>query len=140
MPNPATGYNGRTLKILIEGEVVAAVQSRELTHNRESVDVTNDDSDGWRRLLDEPGVKSLDLSVEGVCTVANMNLWINKWNGTTYEDVAVVYPDGTVVTAADGFLLSGLTIGAEHNAHVSFSAELQSSGPIDIDNPGAASS
>ena len=130
MANPSTGYNGRRMKILFDGAVIAAVQTRELKLNRESVDVTNDDSDGFRVLLDEPGVKSVDVSIEGVATIDNYNQLLEKWNGTTYEDVTIEHPNGTVTAAADGFLLSGLTLGGAHNEHVAFSAELQSSGIV----------
>lgn len=132
MADPTTGYNGRTLKIKFDGEVIAAVQSRELKYKRESVEVTNDDSDGFQRFLSEPGKKGLDLSIEGVATIDNYNLLIDKWNGTTYENVTIEHPNGTEVSAADGFLLADLSHKGEHDKHVAFSASLSSSGPISV--------
>ena len=137
MADPTTGYNGRTLKILFDGEVIAAVQSREIKHKRESVEVTNDDSDGFQRFLSEPGKKGLDLSIEGVVTIDNYNLLMDKWNGTTYENVTLQHANGTEVTAADGFLLSDLSIKGEHDKHIAFSASLSSSGPITVTYSGA---
>ena len=130
MSNPETGYNGRYMKILFAGVVIAVVQKRELKLNRESIDVTNDDSDGFTTFLSEPGTKGVDVSIEGVTIIDNYDELLSKWEGQTYEDVTVQHPNGTITAARDGFLLGGLTLGAEHNGAVTFKAELKSSGPV----------
>jgi predicted secreted protein len=130
MANPETGYNGRYMRILFDGTPIAAIQKREVKFNRESIDVTNDDSDGFQTFLSEPGVKGVDISVEGVTTIDNYDELLSKWDGQTYENVTVEHPNGTVTSARDGFLLGGLTMGAEHNGACTFKAELKSSGPV----------
>lgn len=130
MAEPTLGYNGRSFKILFDGEVIAAVQSREVKRNKEAVDVTTDDSDGWQRVLSEPGVRSVDVTIEGVATIDNYNNLIDRWNGSSLQNVTLQHPNGTEETADDGFFLGNLTMGAEHDKHVSFSAELKSSGPV----------
>lgn len=130
--NPETGYSGRRFKIRKGGVIIAAVQTKEAAHNAEPIDVTNDDSEGYRRLLSERAVRSIDVSIEGVATIANYYRWIADWANDTYEDVALEHPDGTVETAEDGFILTSLAITGEHNGNIAFSAELQSSGPITI--------
>jgi predicted secreted protein len=130
MSNPETGYNGRYMKILFGGVVIAAVQKRELKFNRESIDVTNDDSDGFTTFLSEPGTKGVDVSLEGVTTIDNYNELLTKWEGSTYEDVTVQHPNGTITAARDGFLLGALSLGAEHKGAVTFKCDLKSSGPV----------
>lgn len=130
MSNPETGYNGRYMKILFDGVVIAAVQKRELKFNRESIDVTNDDSDGFTTFLSEPGTKGVDISIEGVTTIDNYDQLLSKWSGQTYENVAIQHPNGTITSARDGFLLGALTMGAEHKGAVTFKSDLKSSGPV----------
>lgn len=136
---PEAGYNGRELKILFDGEVIAAVQSREIAGAREPVDVSNDDDNGHRRLLPDPGMRSLDLTIEGVITINNYNLWLQKWEGNTFENVTLQHPNGAITSAEFGFFLSELSMSGAHNEHIAFSAKLASSGVVTNDLTGAGS-
>jgi predicted secreted protein len=123
-----SGYNGRKLLVKIGSTLIAAVQSKEITRAREAVDVTNDDDDGWRTLLPDPGMRTIDLSIEGVATAANYADILERWNGDTMESITLESPDGTTETGS--FFLSNLTNGGEHNGNITFSAQLMSSGPV----------
>jgi predicted secreted protein len=124
------GYNGRELVILKASVPIAAVTTKSAAHNREGVDVTTDDSAGNRTLLPDPGMRAMDMSVEGVVTVDNGQDFLEEWNGTVNSDVGVRYPDGTVATAAHGFFLGNLEFKGEYNGRVSFTAQLLSSGAV----------
>lgn len=137
MADPTTGYNGRTLIILKDGLAIAAIQSREFKFKREGVEVTTDDSDGFQRFLSEPGKKGIDVSGEGVATVDNMNILLEMWNGTNFEDISLQFPNGTVITAGDGFLFTDLSMKGEHDKHVAFSCSFVSSGVVSIDFVGS---
>jgi predicted secreted protein len=123
-----SGYNGRKLLVKIGSTLIAAVQSKEITRAREAVDVTNDDDDGWRTLLPDPGMRTIDLSIEGVATAANYADILERWNGDTMESITLESPDGTTETGS--FFLSNLTNGGEHNGNITFSAQLMSSGIV----------
>lgn len=132
------GYNGRLLKVKLGDPAVtiAAVQSREISRSKEPVDVTNDDSAGNRTLLPTAGVRTIDISVEGVATSANYNDLIERWNGDTMQDVTLVHPDGTEETA--DFFMQSLSHNGEHSGSVQFSAELLSSGAVTTTPPPSA--
>lgn len=123
-----TGYNGRDLLIQIDDTTIAAVVSKTITRAREPVDVSTDDSNGWRTLLPEPGTRTIDLSIEGVATSANYSFWLTKWENNVFEDVSLVSPDGAIERG--DFFLSNLTNGGEQAGNVTFSATLMSTGVI----------
>jgi len=125
-----SGYSGRTLRILKDGTVLAAVRSKTVTHNREPVDTTNDDSDSNRELLPVPASRSVDIQVEGVATTANYQQLLAGWNQNVMWDITIEHPDGTIEEAEDGFFLGTLEMAGEHDGYVSFSATLQSSGSM----------
>lgn len=124
------GYNGRQVVINLAATPIAAVQSKSLTHNRSAVDVTTDDDQGWRRLLPEPGSRSIDGSIEGVVTVDNFENIMTEWEGNVISDITLDYPDGSSSAAADGFFLGNLEITGEQDGYVAFTAEIQSSGEV----------
>ncbi len=122
------GYNGRDLVLQIDDVTVAAVNAKTITRTREGVDVTTDDSNGWRTLLDEPGLRTVELSIEGVATSANYSAWLVRWENNVMENVSLVSPDGAVERG--DFFLGSLVNGGESADKVTFSATLQSSGLI----------
>jgi predicted secreted protein len=128
----AIGYNGRALKILKDGTAIAAVRTKTVTHNREAVDVTNDDSDSNRILLPIPASRSMDVQVEGVVTSGNLQTLLEEWNGNTLQDITVENPDGSIEEAEHGFFLGNLEFNGEHDGAVQFSAQLQSSGALTL--------
>lgn len=124
------GYNGRAFTVLLNGEPIAAINNKTATMNKEAVDVTNDDSDGFRVLLPNPGVKSVDVSVEGVATSENYAILNAAWFGGELLDITVVHADGSTMEAEHGFFFGNLEMGGETAGYVSFTTQLQSSGPI----------
>lgn len=132
MPENEKGYSARDLTIWIDdgaGYVkIAAVNARDVARPKEGIDVSNDDSDGWRRLLAKPGTKMIDVSIEGVATVDNYARFLTKWNGTTLENVRIVHPD--MSTEIGDFFLSNLQHQGGSAEHVAFTAELQSADAV----------
>jgi predicted secreted protein len=124
------GYNGRALKVLRGGIVIAAVRSKTATHSREPVDVTTDDSNGDRTLLPAPAIRAIDLSVEGVATVDNYQAFLSSWKLDAFLDVSVLHADGSIEEAQEGFFLGNVEFTAEYNGAVMFTAQLMSSGPV----------
>jgi predicted secreted protein len=128
----AIGYNGRSFKILKDGVAIAAVRTKSATHNREPVDVTNDDSDSNRTLLPEPAMRSMDVQVEGVVTTGNHQQLLEDWNGNTLQDITIQYADGSIGEAEHGFFLGNLEFSGEYNGAVAFSAQFMSSGALSV--------
>jgi predicted secreted protein len=134
------GFNGRAFKIM-RGTVaaplgvIAAVRTKSATRAREPVDVTNDDDLGNRTLLPEPGLRSVDVQVEGVATAANYNWMFAAWNGNLLTDIFIQNADGSTEEAADGFFLSSLEHSGESAGDVAFTAQFMSSGAITYTPP-----
>lgn len=129
------GYNGRMFKVrrgtvAVPGAVIAAVRTKSAARAREAVDTTNDDSDGWRILLPNPGTRSMDIQVEGVTTIDNYDWMINEWLGNLLTDLHLEHANGAKESAANGFFLSSLEHSGESAGDVAFTATFQSSGAI----------
>lgn len=126
------GYNGRDAKIKIGGTAIAAVQSKTATHAREGIDVTTDDSDGYRILLPSAGMRYIDIAVEGVATEDNLPQLQGLWTGGALSTVTFEYADGSVATAENGFFFSAFEVTASYDGAITFSATFQSSGEVTI--------
>lgn len=126
------GYNGRDFTVELNGATIAAVSSKTKTLSRSPVDVTTDDSDGWRTLLPFPGNRFVDVSVEGVATSANYQILLDEWAGTVNSTVVIRNANGSSMSAANGFFLGNVEFSGEQDAHVAFTAQLQSSGAVTI--------
>lgn len=115
-----------------EGFTVAAgIRSKSMTINNEPIDVTNQGSNQFRKLLDKAGIKSLDGSGSGVFDTRNGSL-------ERIEDAAL---DGALKrfrlvflkanrTFEAKFKVASMEYGGEYNGEHTYSISLQSSGKI----------
>jgi len=116
---------GRKLLIKRDGTTIAGVRTKSVTINNEAIDVTTDDDSGYRTLLEEPGQKQIDLSVEGL--TKDDALLQSAAEGTTLIDAYTIeFPSGATITG--DFRFNNLEMGAEYNAAITFTAEIQSTG------------
>ena len=129
-----SGFNGRLLTVDFETTTLVGIRTRGFTINAEPVDVTNDDDAGWRTLLAEPGLRSMEVPVAGI---SSDEILIDAiMEGTTYALSAVVINLATGVgqatpgTLTGDFFLSSLEQTGEHDGAVEFTATLMSSGAI----------
>ena len=60
------GANGRALTIDWDSVTLVGVRTKGYTITADYVDVTTDDDDGWRTLLADPGVRSVEVTVGGI--------------------------------------------------------------------------
>ncbi len=116
---------GRSLKIKREGDVVAGVRTKSLTFGSEPINVTTDDDDGKRKLLEASGEEQIDLSVEGLTKDENL-IAIPAGGGTRIETYTIELPWGGEVTG--DFRLNSVEIGAEYQEAITFTAEIHSTG------------
>lgn len=94
--------------------------------NGEPINVSDDGSDGWRELLDEPGEDQVTLSLSGVTKDDTLK---RAWFSRDRKGPArIVFADGGEI-AGTFFLASYTDNGTYNDAHV-FETELQSSGPV----------
>ena len=127
-----TSEVGRLLKVKRNAEVIAGVRTKSLTFGSEALDVTTDDDDGKRRLLEASGTENIDLSVEGLTKDENL-IAIPAGGGTRIEEYTIEMPWGGEITG--DFRLNSVELGAEYTDAITFTAEIHSTGDWSYTGP-----
>lgn len=122
----ADGYAGRNLKVKRNSVTLAGVRTKTVTINNEAIDVTSDDDGGWRTLLEDAAVNSVDISVEGV--IRNDVLRNAFFNGTVIDETSLEWEDGGEATG--DFRVQGYSETGAYNDAITFSCTLASTGPV----------
>ena len=111
----------------VDGAVVAGLRTRGLSVNKEAIDVTSDDDDGFRKLLSEAGQVSLDMSIDGLTKDAELRAAALTSTSITLTGVTVEYPNGDELSF-DEVMMNSFEESGSYNEAISFTASLQSSG------------
>mgnify|MGYP002783607134 CR=1 len=119
--------SGRALTINWKTVTLAGVRTRGYTAANELVDVTSDDSNGWRTFLATPGVRSMEVTVGGI--TENQVLLADLMNNAGSGALVVNLPT-TTGTLAGTFMLESFGETGEHDGAVEFEATFQSSGIV----------
>lgn len=106
------------------GTMIAGVTAKTVTINTESVDITSDDDNGFRTLLAEASVKSIDMSVEGV--TKDTVLLEASIAGNELTNYTISFDD--VGDVAGNFRISSYELTGSQDDAVRFTASLESSG------------
>lgn len=121
------GFAGRKAVLNIGGVGSLPIQTKGVSINNESIDVTSDTSGGWTTLLAEPGVRSVEKTFSGV--VENLNLLMSVMTNTSQiYACTLTYPDGSVLSGDYFFGSYGDT--GETAAAYTFEATMTSSGEV----------
>lgn len=118
-------FVGRKATLSKGQTLVAAIRTKSASINNEPVDITTDDDNGFRTMLQDPGTKTLDLTVEGIIKDATL-LTIAMSTTDILEAFSILFP--TIGTLAGDFVVTGFETGAPYNEAATFSCTLQSSG------------
>ena len=132
------GWAGRYIVLKDStGNAVAGLSSKSFTIEREGIDVTTDDEEGFQAMLGEPGRVALNISAEGVVRTGNLSLIESALNpDTSLESYVLEFPWGA--TATGDYFLGNFEITGETAEAITFSADLQSSGIITYDTSGVS--
>lgn len=122
---------GRNVRILKEGVAFAAgTRTKSFTLNNNPVDITSDDDDGFRRLLEESAERQLDISLEGV--LKGDEFIGQAVTGTMLiTECSIVLPSGSTIIG--DFRFNTIEMGAPYNDAVTFSATVQSTGEFSFE-------
>jgi TP901-1 family phage major tail protein len=119
-------FLGRKVELTWGGAEIPGVREKGISLNGEAIDVSADDSLGWRELLAEAGENQVNVSVSGVTRSAALN---SDWfAGTRTKAVEITYPDGGVI--AGNFFLASYSDTGPYKDATTFEAELQSTGAV----------
>lgn len=116
---------GRKVVVSVEGTPIATARTTSFTVNNEAVNITSAGDDGIRRLMDEAGEKSVEITLDGLYEGSSL---MDLALGTSLlKEVELDY--GTYTVSGD-FFLASYNEGQPYNDAVTFSATLQSSGAV----------
>jgi predicted secreted protein len=117
---------GRAFAIKKNGTVIAGMQAKTASVNNNPVDVTTDDELGFRTLMSDPGVKSMDISFDGITKDTTLRALIMANASQLFTDITLEYPNGDTVSG--DFFLANLEEAGDTGDALKFSGSLQSSG------------
>lgn len=126
-----SGFNGRQLTFDWSSTTLSGVRTRSLNVSNEYVDVTNDDDSGWRTLLADPGLRSVEVTVGGITTDEVMLAAIMAANVAS-DTLDANLPSSLAVpgSLSGSFLISAFEQSADHDGAVEFSVTLMSTGAV----------
>lgn len=120
--------SGRKLRIKKGGVAVAGARTDNLTINNEPIDITDKDDAGWRTMLADVGVRSIDAEVEGVLIDSTL-IAIAVGTASSLLASYTLEIDG-IGDFSGSFYLASFAITGEQADTVTFTASIQSSGTI----------
>lgn len=130
----AGGAASRDLLILKDSVRLMGINSKSIAVAKEPIDVTTDEDNGYRCLLDVAGTKTLDISFSGVTKDAILRGIINTEGGQMLTDIEVEFPlIGAQTVSGDkisgSFFFNGYTEnGGGSDGAIEFDGTMQSSG------------
>lgn len=121
--------SGRKMKLYHGATLIAGGRTDTITINNEPADITSKSSDGWRTLLADPNMRSVDISAEALFVdEAMIELALSATVADLLDEFEVKIEG--IGDIGGTFHLSGLSLGAPHNAEATQSITLASSGPV----------
>lgn len=117
---------GRSLLVKQGSTVIAGIRTKGIAIAAEPIDITSDDDLGYRKLLGEAGMYSLDISIEGITKDAVLRADIAAGGTVELTNISIEYPDGATITGT--FFLASYEESGAYNEAITFTGALQSSG------------
>lgn len=124
------GANGRQLTIEWGAgpTTLVGIRTKGYTITNDYVDVTTDDDDGWRTLLADPGLRSIEVTVGGISSDQVLIADIMDAN-VSAKTLHIEFPL-TTGNLVGSFLISSFEQTGEHDGAVEFSATFMSTGAV----------
>jgi len=120
--------SGRLVRIKKGGTAVAGARTDNLTINNEPIDITDKGDAGWRTMLADVGVRSIDADVEGVLLDDSL-LAVAMGAGSGLLSAWSIEVSG-IGTFSGDFFLNSFAVTGEQADTATFTANIQSSGAI----------
>lgn len=120
--------SGRKVRIKKGSTAVAGARADNITINNEPIDITDKDDAGWRTMLADAGVRSVDADVEGVLTDSAL-IAVAVGTASSLLSAWTLEIDGIGDFTGD-FYLNSFAITGEQADATTFTANIQSSGAI----------
>ncbi len=122
---------GRDITLTVGGVTLSGYVTKSLDFNGSDIETTDAMSGGWRELDAESGVRSIDLSVEGI--VKNMEIVETFVNSTSHMAECIVTFDdlnSTASTLTFDAKFGTINLSMPPNEESTYSTTLKSSGAV----------
>lgn len=113
---------GRETVLTVDSAAVAGIRTNSIAGTKEPVDISDNDSNGYRQLLAEAGSRALEISISGVTKDRVLREAFHS--GSTLNAVAITYPNADTLTG--DFFLSSYSESEPYNEASTFEATLMS--------------
>ena len=120
---------GRKVVFTWNGAAVGGVREKGIALNGEPIDITDENSNGYRELMDESGENQIDVTLSGVTKdQVLMKAWMDGLvtPAARVKTATFTFPDGRVISGT--FRLNTYSETEPYKDAVTFEAQLQSSG------------
>jgi len=108
---------------------ISALRSTSFTINEETVDVTDKDGDGWRKLLEGAGISSMSVSGSGIADNGDTQAFmLDAILNKTHVGLKIIREAGDAFTGT--FQLASMAFSGEYNAEETFDLTLESAGTV----------
>lgn len=121
-----SAFLGRSIALTWGGSAIGGVREKKPSLAGGPVDVSSDEDNGWRALLEEAAQNEVNLSLSGV--TKSSSLRADWFAGTRTKAVVLTYPDGAVISGT--FYLASYNETGSYNNATTFDCELQSTGVV----------
>ena len=119
---------GRDITATWGGTSLGGVRETGITMNGDAIDITDNDSNGFRELLADTARNELNISISGVSKANTLAADIFGSNADRTQTLVVTYANGDTLSAT--FWLASYTETGAYEDATTFAAEFQSSGTI----------
>lgn len=107
---------------------VGGIRSKSVDESYEGIDITNEDSDEWKTLLDQAGIRSIAISGDGVYTNSEMFKTVQD-NARLNKLQCLMIVDFKTLRLIEGcFKVTAIGRSGGHDGEASFSITAESSG------------
>jgi TP901-1 family phage major tail protein len=120
-------YKGNDITVSFDGTLIAGLREKGISIEGEPIDITDDNSNGWRELLSEPAQRQVTISCSGI---TKDEVILALVMGTDLDKAAIVTFTDTGNTLTGTFFITGYQKTGTYNDAVTYSFELQSSGEV----------
>jgi predicted secreted protein len=123
-----------TLTPTAGGVAIIGGRSTSININNESIDITSNDDNGFRTLLgDDPALRSIDITMEGILKDAEV-IKIASQGGSNLIEAYDLNIQG-IGTFSGDFYIGTLSIAGTTQEAVTYNLSIQSSGEFDFVEP-----
>lgn len=120
-------HKGNDITVSFDGTLIAGLREKGISIEGEPIDITDDNSNGWRELLSEPAQRQVTISCSGI---TKDEVILALVMGTDLDKAAIITFTDTGNTLTGTFFITGYQKTGTYNDATTYSFELQSSGEV----------